>query len=69
MKTLQQFYEVMEHTREVRVAMVEAHLAGQKPDSAQVAELRRAPLLPALGATQAMLLIHASRWQPSRQSD
>lgn len=42
MKTLQQFYEVMEHTREVRVAMVEARLEGQKPDPARVRELRRA---------------------------
>jgi hypothetical protein len=42
MKTLQQFYELMEHTRAVRVAMVQTHLAGRAPDPAQVAELERA---------------------------
>jgi hypothetical protein len=42
MKTLQQFYELMEHTRDVRVKMVKACLAGQQPDAAEVADLRQA---------------------------
>jgi hypothetical protein len=42
MNTLQQFYELMERTRDVRLHMVEAHLSGASPDPAQVGELRQA---------------------------
>ena len=42
MKTLQEFYELMERTREIRVSMVSAHLEGKSPDPAQVAELEQA---------------------------
>jgi|GEM_PF-99420 len=42
MRTLKEFYELMEHTRDVRVAMVRSYVDTRTVDAAKLAELERA---------------------------